>query len=134
MVQDYASTALSLRAHPVGLLRDRLAAKRLMPAAVLYTYPDRRLARAAGWLPRQTSGYGKRVLFLTLEDETGVVNVVAWQSLQAQPQQRHALMGARSVGCLGCGNGIPMSELEPGQVDASHCETGGRPERLAQLS
>ena len=118
VVQDYASTALSLRAHPVGLLRDRLAAKRLMPAAVLHTYPDRRLARAAGLVTvRQRPGTAKGVLFLTLEDETGVVNVVAWQSLQAQPQQRHALMGARLLAVYGVWQrDTDVRTGEPGQV------------------
>ncbi len=102
VAQDYASTQLSLRAHPIGLLRERLSVQRLMPAAVLQTYPDRRLARAAGLVTvRQRPGTAKGVLFLTLEDETGVVNVVAWKSLQAQPAQRHALMHARLLAVYG---------------------------------
>jgi len=66
---------------------------------------------------RQRPGTAKGVLFLTLEDETGVVNVVAWQSLQAQPQQRHALMGARLLAVYGVWQrDTDVRTGEPGQV------------------
>lgn len=102
VIQDYASTQLSLRAHPVALLRVRLTQKRLMTASVLNTYPDRRLARACGLVTvRQRPSTAKGVLFLTLEDETGQVNVVIWKDLQQQAEQRRAMMGAQLLAVYG---------------------------------
>ena len=77
---DHAATGLSLKGHPVGLLRPRLAAQRLLSARELQSLPDGRLARACGLVTvRQQPSTAKGVMFMTLEDETGSVNVVVWR-------------------------------------------------------
>src|SRR5690606_36064160 len=68
---DYRSLRLTLRSHPLALLRPRLGALRFEPAEVLNTYPDRRLARACGLVTvRQRPQTAKGTIFVTLEDET----------------------------------------------------------------
>jgi error-prone DNA polymerase len=77
VVQDYASLKLSLKAHPVALLRGQLASMRVVPAACLAGVKG--AAAVAGLvLIRQRPGSASGVVFLTLEDETGVVNIVVW--------------------------------------------------------
>lgn len=77
VVMDYASLSLSLKAHPVALLRDRLAAEGVAPADRLAVARDgARLAVAGLALVRQRPGTASGVVFVTLEDETGVVNLV----------------------------------------------------------
>jgi error-prone DNA polymerase len=94
LVADYASLGLSLGRHPLALLRDRLQRERLVTAAELGRLPHGRLARAAGLvLNRQHPGTASGVTFLTLEDETGHVNVVVWRDLAER--QRRELLGAR---------------------------------------
>ncbi len=93
LLADYRSTGLSLSTHPVALLRSRLAAFKVQPAVVLRGYPSGRLARASGLVThRQRPETAKGVVFVTLEDETGAVNVICWpQVVQAQ---RRALLGS----------------------------------------
>jgi error-prone DNA polymerase len=77
VVQDYASLKLSLKAHPVALLRGQLAGMRVVPAARLAGIKG--AAAVAGLvLIRQRPGSASGVVFLTLEDETGVANIVVW--------------------------------------------------------
>ncbi|MFT3816362.1 MAG: error-prone DNA polymerase [Rubrivivax sp.] len=91
LVADYRATGLSLQAHPLALLRPRLAAFKVQPAAVLRSYPDGRLARASGLVThRQRPETAKGVIFVTLEDETGAVNVVVWPRV-AEAQRRPLL-------------------------------------------
>ncbi len=79
VVEDYRWLQLTLRAHPVSFLRERLAAEGLVPAAALEEIPDgRRLSFAGLVLVRQRPGSAKGVIFATLEDETGVANVIVW--------------------------------------------------------
>ena len=90
--QDYASLGLSLRAHPLQLLRQRLPAPRWLTAQQLRDQPDRRLVGVCGLvIARQKPATAQGVLFLTLEDETGTVQVIAWHSVQARfgPALRH---------------------------------------------
>ncbi len=88
---DYRATGLSLAQHPVALLRAELAAYRVQPAAVLRGYPNGRLARASGLVThRQRPETAKGVVFVTLEDETGAVNVIVWP--QVAEAQRKALL------------------------------------------
>ncbi|WP_338618785.1 error-prone DNA polymerase [Pigmentiphaga sp. CHJ604] len=97
---DYESLKMTLRRHPVALLRDRLARRGFMPAEVLKTYPDRRLARACGIVTvRQRPGTAKGAVFVTLEDETGQVNVIVWPGLVES--QRRELVGAPLLGVYG---------------------------------
>ncbi len=91
LVADYRATGLSLQAHPLALLRPQLAAFKVQPAAVLRGYPDGRLARASGLVThRQRPETAKGVIFVTLEDETGAVNVIVWPHV-AQAQRRPLL-------------------------------------------
>ena len=92
MVADYRALGLTLARHPVALLRPQLAAFRVQPAAVLAGYPNGRLARASGLVThRQRPETAKGTVFVTLEDETGAVNVIVWP--RVAEQQRRALVG-----------------------------------------
>ena len=100
LVADYASLGLSLGRHPLALLRDRLQRDRIVTAAELGRLPHGRLVRAAGLvLNRQRPGTASGVTFLTLEDETGHVNVVVWRDLAER--QRRELLGARLLAVYG---------------------------------
>ncbi|MBL8313315.1 MAG: error-prone DNA polymerase [Rubrivivax sp.] len=91
VLADYRATGLSLTQHPLALLRDQLAAFKVQPAAVLRTYPNGRLARASGIVThRQRPETAKGVVFVTLEDETGAVNVIVWPAV-AEAQRRPLL-------------------------------------------
>jgi len=77
IVADYRSSGLTLRRHPLALLRARLLEKRLMPAANLNGYRNGQPARGCGIVTvRQRPGTAKGFVFLTLEDETGISNVI----------------------------------------------------------
>ena len=100
LVADYASLGLSLGRHPLALLRDRLQHERIVTAAELSRLPHGRLVRAAGLvINRQRPGTASGVTFLTLEDETGHVNVVVWRDLAER--QRRELLGARLLAVYG---------------------------------
>jgi error-prone DNA polymerase len=91
VLADYRATGLSLTQHPVGLLRAQLAVFKVLPAAVLQHFPNGRLARASGIVThRQRPETARGVVFVTLEDETGAVNVIVWRSV-AEAQRRPLL-------------------------------------------
>jgi error-prone DNA polymerase len=91
IVSDYKATGLSLGRHPLELLRPALLEQRLMSAATLRSYKNGRLARGCGLVTvRQRPGTAKGVMFVTIEDETGNVNVIVWPSL-LEKQRREAL-------------------------------------------
>ncbi len=74
---DYDSVGLSLRAHPMSLFRADLEALHVVPASGLAAIPSQATARVAGLvLVRQRPGTAKGTVFVTLEDETGVVNLI----------------------------------------------------------
>ncbi|MFD2872032.1 error-prone DNA polymerase [Mucilaginibacter ximonensis] len=82
VVQDYISTGLSLKDHPVGLVRTQLARLRNVRVSDLTKYKDGDFVCLAGLITvRQRPGTAKGVLFMTLEDETGSANLVVWQQL-----------------------------------------------------
>jgi error-prone DNA polymerase len=82
VVQDYISTGLSLKDHPVGLVRLQLTRLRNVRVSDLAKYKDGDFVRLAGLITvRQRPGTAKGVLFMTLEDETGSANLVVWQAL-----------------------------------------------------
>ena len=85
VVEDYSHLGLTLREHPVTFLRDDLARRHVMTCAEATAMRDRRLTRVAGLvLVRQKPGSAKGVMFITIEDETGVANLVIWPSLYEQ--------------------------------------------------
>jgi error-prone DNA polymerase len=93
VVADYQTVRLSLKGHPMGLLRAGFGAEGVLDCATANALPDGRPARVAGVvLVRQRPGNGNAV-FITLEDETGVVNVVLWA--RQFEVYRHAVMAAR---------------------------------------
>jgi error-prone DNA polymerase len=91
---DYRGLGLTLGRHPLALLRGQLGRRRVSTAAALAGLPDGRLVRVAGIVThRQRPGTASGVVFVTLEDETGSVNLVVWpRMLEAQ---REAVLGAR---------------------------------------
>jgi error-prone DNA polymerase len=97
---DYQNLGLTLGRHPLSYLRARLHAMRLMSADVLHQYDDARLARGCGLVTvRQRPSTANGTVFITLEDETGNVNVIVWPSLVEQ--QRREVMGARLLAVYG---------------------------------
>ena len=79
VVEDYRHLALSLKAHPVSFLRPHLKAEQIVRTQDLAVTPAGRRVRTAGLvLIRQRPGTASGVIFLTLEDETGIVNVIVW--------------------------------------------------------
>ena len=79
---DYAATGLTLRRHPLALLRPRLERWHLLTAWQLQTVPHGRKVRACGIVTvRQRPGTANGTMFVTLEDETGTVNVIVWPAL-----------------------------------------------------
>jgi error-prone DNA polymerase len=79
VVEDYRATQLSLRNHPVAFLRERLAARRIAKCGDLVNMKDGARVEVAGLiLVRQRPGSAKGVVFVTLEDETGIANAVFW--------------------------------------------------------
>ena len=80
VVHDYAAISLSLKAHPIAFFRDELARRRVLTSAQHWDdkLSGRRVAVAGLVLVRQRPGTAKGVIFLTLEDETGIVNIVVW--------------------------------------------------------
>jgi error-prone DNA polymerase len=82
VVEDYRSFGLSLRAHPVSFLRPALAARGMIACGDLRTMRDGRRANVPGIvLVRQKPGSAKGIMFITLEDETGIANIVVWPSV-----------------------------------------------------
>jgi len=100
LAADYASLGLTLGRHPLALLRDPLRRQRMVTAMELRSFPHGRLARAAGLvISRQRPGTASGVTFLTLEDETGSINVVVWRDLA--DKQRRELLGSRLLAVYG---------------------------------
>jgi error-prone DNA polymerase len=94
VVSDYQTVRLSLKAHPMSFLRERFAAKGFITADQLRTIRDGRRVSLAGLvLIRQRPGSAKGVCFITLEDETGIANLVVWPDVFEK--QRTIVMGAR---------------------------------------
>lgn len=82
VVQDYASTSLSLKAHPVSFVREKLLAQHAVTTGNLSQYRDGMIVRVAGLvLVRQRPGTAGGVCFITIEDETGFANLVVFQNL-----------------------------------------------------
>jgi error-prone DNA polymerase len=100
VVEDYRSNGLTLRRHPVAFLRGDLDRMRVIPALDLRTLRNGQNVIVAGLvLVRQRPGSAKGVMFITLEDETDVVNLVVWPSLFEK--QRRIVLSAGMMACRG---------------------------------
>ena len=100
IVADYRHVGLSLRRHPLELLRPRLEARSVLSAARLREHPSGSRVRTAGLVvTRQRPGTASGVTFVTLEDETGYINLIVWR--QIAERQRRALVGSRLMGVTG---------------------------------
>jgi len=82
VIEDYRSTTLSLKAHPVSFVRDKLSAMKITKTADLHSKADGTAVRVAGLvLVRQRPGTASGICFITIEDETGTSNLVVFQNL-----------------------------------------------------
>lgn len=97
---DYRSTGLTLRRHPVALLRPQLARRGLLSAGELNALPDGEMVAGCGIVTvRQQPQTAHGTIFVTMEDETGPVNVIIWKSLRET--QRAEVMHARLLAVHG---------------------------------
>ncbi|MCZ6849076.1 MAG: error-prone DNA polymerase [Alphaproteobacteria bacterium] len=100
VVEDYRTLHLSLRAHPVALLRGALAARGYKPCRALAQAAEGTRVDVAGLtLVRQRPGSAAGVIFMTIEDEQAVANLVVWPRTFAR--YRKEVLGARLVGVRG---------------------------------
>jgi error-prone DNA polymerase len=102
VVEDYVATGLSLKAHPVGFFRDRLDALGALRNAALRgdeLRPDQTVTVAGLVLVRQRPGTSKGVVFMTLEDETDIANIIVWPKVFAK--NRRTVMTARFLAVRG---------------------------------
>jgi error-prone DNA polymerase len=96
VVADYQTLRLSLKGHPMQFLRSMFSRERVVPCREVCHDNDRRPVRCAGVvLVRQRPGSAKGVVFMTLEDETGIANIVVWPKVMEK--YRKEVMGARLV-------------------------------------
>jgi error-prone DNA polymerase len=115
VVFDYASVGLSLRSHPLALLREQLAPQRFLTSAQMHHYPSGRLVRACGIVTmRQQPQTAKGVVFVTLEDETGSVNVTVWKAVKEQ--FREVVYRARLMAVYGVWQRDVAEDGSPGEV------------------
>jgi error-prone DNA polymerase len=100
VVEDYRHLHLSLKAHPVSFLRRDLDARGITPHERLPDIPNGQRVTVAGLvLVRQRPGTAKGVIFMTLEDETGIANTIVWA--RAFERFRPVVIGARLVAVTG---------------------------------
>jgi len=96
VVADYQTIRLSLKGHPMEFLRPMFAKERVIACEGVCHDSDRHYVRCAGVvLVRQRPGSAKGVVFMTLEDETGIANIVVWPKVMER--FRKEVMGARLV-------------------------------------
>ncbi|WP_134089837.1 error-prone DNA polymerase [Olivibacter sp. XZL3] len=82
VIQDYATTSLSIKAHPVSFLREKLDLLRVTPTEKLGAMKNGMYVKVCGMVTvRQRPGTAKGILFVTIEDETGFANVVVWSKV-----------------------------------------------------
>jgi error-prone DNA polymerase len=100
VVEDYRHVGLTLRHHPLTLLRQDLERRRAVTCVDAMAAQDGRWLTTAGLvLVRQKPGFAKGVMFITIEDETGIANLVIWKSLYER--QRRIILGASMMGVQG---------------------------------
>jgi error-prone DNA polymerase len=94
IVADYGSTGLTLRRHPLCLLREKLRQRGVLQTQDLWEQPNGKWVRTAGLvITRQRPGSAGGVTFVTMEDETGYVNLIVWN--RVAEEQRAALLESR---------------------------------------
>ncbi len=94
IVADYGSTGLTLRRHPLALLREKLRQRGIVPTQELWEHPNGKMVITAGLvITRQRPGSAGGVTFVTMEDETGYVNLIVWNRVAVE--QRAALLESR---------------------------------------
>ena len=100
VVEDYVSTGLTLRRHPVAFLRDDLRRRGMLACGdLLHLRDGRRVVVPGIVLVRQKPGSAKGIMFITIEDETGVANLVLWADRYAA--QRRLVLSASMLACHG---------------------------------
>ncbi len=100
VVQDYGHVGLTLREHPMSFLRDDLSKRRISTCAQAVGAKDGSWLELAGLvLVRQRPGSAKGVIFMTLEDETGIANAVVW--VKTFEKYRRVILSAGMVGIYG---------------------------------
>jgi len=137
VVSDYQTVRLSLKAHPMQFLRDEFAAQGFITADRLKDSRDGRRVKLAGLvLIRQRPGSAKGVCFITLEDETGIANLVVWPDVFEA--QRKIVMGARLMVVHGVIQRdeniihVVVRKLEDGTPLLRHLSDGLMPSTLNQ--
>jgi error-prone DNA polymerase len=122
VAEDYANLRLSLRAHPLALLR-RFLGSRVVAAERLAAFDDGRPVAVAGLtLVRQRPGTASGVIFITLEDETGVANLVVWPAAEGGPRDPRDRRAP----------GRPQRPFAPPGRDRSGLQVTARPRRSRQ--
>jgi error-prone DNA polymerase len=100
IVADYASLGLTLGRHPLALLRAELRREQVVSATQLWERPHDGRAQVAGLvITRQRPGSASGVIFVTLEDETGHINLIVWERVAVR--HRRALLEATLLGAWG---------------------------------
>jgi error-prone DNA polymerase len=100
VIEDYRALQLSLRAHPLTFVRDELTRRGVTKCGDLASIRDGRHVEVAGIiLVRQKPGSAKGVLFITIEDETGIANGILWPD--RFERQRRTVMSASMIGMKG---------------------------------
>ena len=129
VVSDYQTVRLSLKAHPMRFLRDHYGRRGFVTAGELRSLKyGRRVSLAGLVLIRQRPGSAKGVCFITLEDETGIANLVIWPDKFAA--QRNIVMGARLMVVHGLVQHdeavvhVIAARLEDDTADAARIERG----------
>jgi error-prone DNA polymerase len=109
VVEDYRSKGLTLRQHPLAFLRGELRERKIHSCATLRHVRDgQRLTIAGLVLVRQKPGSAKGVMFMTIEDETDVANIIVWPSLFEK--QRRLIL---SSGMWRCGAATSVRAASP---------------------
>jgi error-prone DNA polymerase len=117
IVWDYASLGLTLRRHPLALLRPKLAELGWMSSQELWNLPNGRLVSACGIVTlRQQPETANGTIFVSLEDEDGTVQVIVWKRLRER--QRRELLHSRLMGV----RGVWQREGEVRNLIAGHLE------------
>jgi error-prone DNA polymerase len=100
VVEDYGHVGLTLRDHPVSFLRDTLSKKRILTCAGAVSARDSTWLETAGLvLVRQRPGSAKGVMFITIEDETGIANIVVWRKIFEK--YRRVVLSSGMIGIYG---------------------------------